>query len=247
MKCNNCGYSLQIEDEVCPSCGTPNPFYKEHREEMERYSKEFKETQDAVLDKTQKTAGVMTKFIISLLLIVLSFVILVAAGSSGTSDKRKIRKVRANLEQYRAEYKEVEASGDYIYLDQWFADNYLNKVEEFNDCLNVFNVCMYYKYVAEYVAEVSYPEYMKYAVRDRENYCQSIIESYDQMRHYGEAELNKDTVDEGHIKCVNDCISQTRVLIQGVFGLSEDQMLKFDDVTATERTGMLLENWPYEK
>ena len=241
MKCDNCGYSLQIEDEICPHCGIANPFYKEHRENMERYSREFKETQDAVLDTTKKTAGVMIKYIISLVLIVVGMILLIFAGRIGNIKKLR---VLANPEKYRAEYNEIEASGDFIYLNEWFADNRLNEIEAFEDCLNVYNVCMYYEFAASYIAEVSYPEYAENSVRDTEEYCESIVESYDQMRFYAEKEMNKEVSNSGHRKCINECLDKAEVLIRGVFGLTEEEMLGFDDESESERTLLLMENWP---
>lgn len=247
MKCNNCGYSLQIEYKLCPSCGTPNPYFKEHRENMERYSQAYKETQEAVISRTQKTAGVLVKFAVSLALIVASFIIFAMCGNTDFSEKKAIKKVQSNLDKYRAEYIEMEKSKDFNVIDDWFAANYLNKVPEFNDCLKVFNVCMYYGYIDAYVMEVSYEDYMENAIRDKEEYCESIVESYDMMLVYANEEAKVEPVNEGHMECIEACVAQTKVLIQGVFKLSDEQMASFDDVTKNERIGMLMENWPYEE
>ena len=36
MKCEHCGYNLQLEDRFCPYCGKPNPFAAQHQREMEQ-------------------------------------------------------------------------------------------------------------------------------------------------------------------------------------------------------------------
>ena len=51
MKCSNCGSNLQIEDSKCPYCGSMNPYFEKHREEMFRYKKDYEKTKDEVIQK----------------------------------------------------------------------------------------------------------------------------------------------------------------------------------------------------
>ncbi|MBP9996212.1 MAG: zinc ribbon domain-containing protein [Lachnospiraceae bacterium] len=247
MKCKNCGYLLQIDYKVCPSCGTPNPFYKEHREEMERYSKEFSETQKEVLESTRKTTGAWVKFAISMVLGAAAIIAFLFSKKYDLGESIKEAKVKADVEQYRAEYAELEESRDYILLKHWFENNHLNNVSDFGDCLNVYNVCMFYEYVDSYLMEITYPEYMENAVRDKENYCESIIESYDCMQNYAESQRQIDDSDNGHMECIDSCIEQTKVLIMATFKLTKEQMESFDSITKNDRIGMLMENWPYDE
>ena len=50
MKCNYCGADLTMEDEVCPFCHNPNPYYVKHREDMHRYEQDYQETKSDVYD-----------------------------------------------------------------------------------------------------------------------------------------------------------------------------------------------------
>lgn len=246
MKCEKCGYSLQIEYNVCPSCGTPNPFAKAHREDMQKYSEAFRETQKAVIDRTQKTTGVLVKFIISAVLIILSVIIIVLSGSTAIRDKIRQDRIKSRIGEYRNEYSALVESRDYVGIHQYIAVNELNRVYEFKDTLNLFNVCLYYENMASYLAEVTYPEYMKYAVRDYENYCESIIKDYDMIIYYSEkAEEYNDN--QAEKDCINDCVAQSKVLIQSVFKLSDEQMIGFDDLAENQRINIILEKWPYER
>ncbi len=251
MKCKSCGYSLQIEDKICPSCGAENPFFKEHREDMERYSEAFKGTQSAVIDRTRKTTGVLIKLLISLVLLIASIVIILMSGNSSLREKRQIRKVQAKIESYRAQYEELEKSNDYIALKEWYGVNHINRVPEFSDCLNVYNVCENYEFLAGYLAEISYEDYLennvKYGFRDSENYCESIVSCYSMMKSYATKEIEASAKNEGHINCVSACLDQTKVLIQATFKLSDEQMQEFDELSDIQRTTMLMENWPYEE
>lgn len=247
IKCSNCGQSLQIEQKFCPNCGTPNPFFNEQREEMEKYDEAYKKTRSAVLDRTQKTAGVLIKTIIALVLIIAGIILFSMSDNTKIIESMHIKKVQSNIDKYRAEYNSLEQSEDYVLLKQWFAKNYLNEVPEFKDCLNVFNVCMYYEFAESYLMEITYPKYMENAIRDKENYCDSIIESYDCMLNYRDKEEEATEADAGHMQCINSCIDHTRILIQSTFKLDDEQMTSFDDITANERIAILMENWPYEE
>ena len=248
MKCDNCGYALQIEYKVCPGCGTPNPFFEEHREDMEKYSREFADTRSAVLDNTRKNAGIMVKLIISLVLITASIIMIILSNKANIGENFRVMRVQANIPKYRAEYNKIEQSGDYLLLNSWFEKNGLNEVPQFSDCLNVFNVCMFYKYVDSYLMEITYPEYMKNTLRDKENYCESIIESYDEMQRYAEAERQSGTNNSEHISCIDSCLEHTKVLIVATFKLNAEQIEKFDEAqTSNERVLILMENWPYEE
>ena len=54
MKCEHCGYSIQIEDRYCPYCGQPNPFAVQHQREMQRFSSEFRKTREDVLEQSSR-------------------------------------------------------------------------------------------------------------------------------------------------------------------------------------------------
>lgn len=54
MKCKKCGSNLDIDTAVCPYCGTENPVAKKHREDMERFEKDYRATKDEVIKNTGK-------------------------------------------------------------------------------------------------------------------------------------------------------------------------------------------------
>lgn len=247
MKCEKCGYSLQIEDSFCPSCGTPNAFAKQHRENMAKYTEAFNETQQAVVERTRKTAGAMMKLSICVIMLFIIIALVVIKNNPTLKKNARIKKVKANIEYYRDEFTKMEASKDYITLKTWFAYNDLNIVPEFVDCLPVFNVSMYYDYLAAYLCEITYPDYMEYAVRDYENYCESIVESYDQIISYSQKEMGDSQYQQGHKECIDACVNQSRVLIQATFKLTDEQMAGFDSMSESQKIVLLEENWPYEK
>lgn len=61
MKCKYCGADLTMEDEVCPFCHNPNPYYVKHREDMHRYEQDYQETKSDVYETAGKTSRKATQ------------------------------------------------------------------------------------------------------------------------------------------------------------------------------------------
>lgn len=64
MKCKYCGADLTIDDEVCPFCHNPNPYYVKHREDMHRYEQDYQETKSDVYETAGKTSRKATRIAI---------------------------------------------------------------------------------------------------------------------------------------------------------------------------------------
>lgn len=64
MKCKYCGADLTIDDEVCPFCHNPNPYYVKHREDMHRYEQDYQETKSDVYETAGKTSRKATQIAI---------------------------------------------------------------------------------------------------------------------------------------------------------------------------------------
>lgn len=249
MKCENCGYSLKIEYNVCPSCGSANPFAKAHREDMAKYGQAFENTQKAVIDKTKMTAGIMVKIIICAVLLAATILMLVMTAKSYDIEKsRVVRNVRKNIESYREEFNTLEANREYLMISEWYDYNYLHRMDEFKDCLKVFNVCRDYKYLYLYVMDVTYPEYLENSVRKPYDYCKNISSQYTNMKNV----MTRQSYDtdasftKEHVDCMQDCLAEAQVLIKAAFKLTDEQIEEFDNATEAKRIVMLEENWPYE-
>ena len=64
VKCKYCGADLTMEDEVCPFCHNPNPYYVKHREDMHRYEQDYQETKSDVYETAGKTSRKATQIAI---------------------------------------------------------------------------------------------------------------------------------------------------------------------------------------
>lgn len=54
MKCEFCGYNIDIKSDVCPFCGMKKSQFEEHRKAMKQYDSDFRTTQETVARKNQK-------------------------------------------------------------------------------------------------------------------------------------------------------------------------------------------------
>lgn len=54
MKCKYCNSNIDIDTEVCPYCGKENHIAKKHREDMAKYSEDYKATKEDVLKNSKK-------------------------------------------------------------------------------------------------------------------------------------------------------------------------------------------------
>ena len=118
MKCPNCGKSIGIEVLECPACGYTNPLAKKHNENIRKYDKRFKKTQDSVLSSAQKTTGVGIRggifAILVAVIIILVFVWASVSADKGITDEDRKKDALQNKAEYSAQMREYLDEGDYI-------------------------------------------------------------------------------------------------------------------------------------
>ena len=124
MKCPNCGKHIGIEVPKCPACGHINPLAKKHNENIKKYDKRFKKTQDNVLTSAQKTEGVGIRggifAILVAVIVILAFVWgFVIAASEGETDEDRERDALKNKTKYSAQMRDLLEEGDYITFESF--------------------------------------------------------------------------------------------------------------------------------
>ena len=70
MKCPNCGANIGLEDKFCTYCGSPNPFAKQHQEQMRQYQQQFEKTRAEVEKKANRFAKIAVPMTIFAILLV---------------------------------------------------------------------------------------------------------------------------------------------------------------------------------
>ncbi len=145
MKCEYCGNNLQIEDKVCPFCGKPNPFAKQHQKEMDRFSKKFEKTRADVLEQSarfnRRTVRITILAILVALCAVFAFLCVRADDIRYARQEKAVennaRSISAKIEDFM---KEGDCSGLYRYLSV-NRYSYSDALQEYDA---VYSVAMYY-------------------------------------------------------------------------------------------------------
>lgn len=249
MKCENCGAALKIEYNMCPNCGTPNPFAKGHRESMEKYSKAFEETRSAVIKKTNNTFGIMIKIIVCFVLIILSVVCLfMSMNVHGFITRSRINNVLLHEKEYKREAERLEEDRDYIGFSSWYDVNYLYRIDEFQEYTDVNQVFKYYSRIAQEVLGISDVENTKIAYADISGSCARIAEDIVYMRKKVKEEPKIDIYgarSEKHLKAMNDAYEEAKIIVSAIFRLNNEDIQKLDTASEAMIAVLLEESWPY--
>ena len=124
MKCKYCGADLTMEDEVCPFCHNPNPYYVKHREDMHRYEQDYQETKSDVYETAGKTSRKATQIAILAVLGGLFLGTVVLNTNIWTVERMIQRhKIRNNIDMNQLYYSGIDELEDYRYFRQ-LADDY---------------------------------------------------------------------------------------------------------------------------
>lgn len=128
MKCESCGNNLNIEDEVCPYCGRPNPFALKHQRDMEHYSEEFTETKENVEKVTASFTGMIARITVVLALIVLTviFTYLKNDGIYRIISSKKQSDIKRNEQKYENMMDSYESSGQWKRMADFYYDRQLS-------------------------------------------------------------------------------------------------------------------------
>ena len=150
MKCEHCGYNLQIEDRYCPYCGQPNPFARQHQKEMDRFSKQFEETRDDVLEQAsrfnRRTVRITILAVLTALCAVMAFL---CVRADDIRWMREERAVERNADTHRAVIEEKMREKDFSGLYHYMSDNRLSYADVLREYDAVYMTSYYYRYFLE--------------------------------------------------------------------------------------------------
>ena len=249
MKCENCGAALQIEYNVCPHCGTPNPFAQGHRENMEKYSKAFEETRSAVIKKTHKTFGIMIKLLVCFVLIIMSVACLfISFNVHGFMVRAKTKNIILHQKEYKKEADRMEEERDYIGFSKWYEVNYLYRIDNFQEYSEVKNVFTYYSRIFDEVLAVSDVENTSIVYDDISSNCERIAENLVDMRKRIEMDPKTDIYgarSEKHMAAMMDAYDEAKIIVKAMFKLSDEDTDKIDTASEAMIAVILEESWPY--
>lgn len=232
MKCPNCGKHIGIEVPKCPACGHTNPLAKKHNENIKKYDKRFKKTQDNVLTSAQKTEGVGIRggifAILVAVIVILAFVWgFVIAASEGETDEDRERDALKNKTKYSAQMRDFLEEGDYITFESFLLQHNIplnsEPYKEFQRLEYVAN--RYYTCVQlweKIILRSDDPDYWDSSETDISNLCM-YLDSFMEVYEYNvKVEKNEDIA-----AYIEDMNSDIRAMLRRYLQMTDDEVDEF--------------------
>lgn len=244
MKCENCGADLCIDHQRCPYCGTANPYYKKHREDMNRYQQEFQETKQDVYRVTNRYTGLSVRITIVAVLVALNALaffgreVLADQISYEMQCSRDVRQADA----FHTELERMEQEGDYIGITQFCNSHNVWRVDALDDFSQIRIVCGNYEYIYYAVMKLVYyskhdPERdIEYQLDLIDSSLKEIYQAMDRQDSYGDDSAYSGSHKEGMEKC----LEQIYALLYTYCNVSREDLQKFPELTSVQRR-MILE------
>ena len=139
-----------MEDEVCPFCHNPNPYYVKHREDMHRY--DYQETKSDVYETAGKTSRKATQIAILAVLGGLFLGTVVLNTNIWTVERMIQRhKIRNNISTHLAKLDQYLAEEDWASFTDYIDMNqlYYSGIDELEDYRYFRQLADDYNYIYE--------------------------------------------------------------------------------------------------
>ncbi len=147
MKCDSCGYNLNIEDNFCPHCGSKNIYAAKHSQEMEDFSRKFEATKEEVLENTKKFGEINIKItIVAVLVALIAIFVIIAFRADDIRYSRRQKDIRRNEDKHIEQIKAYEANKDIDGICRYMEVNDLSYVSsgKLRSYSGVYYVSYYY-------------------------------------------------------------------------------------------------------
>lgn len=245
MKCEHCGMNLQIEDAFCPHCGRENPFYKQHRADMEAYREDYQSTKEEVLENASRISKKAVHITVIAVLAALCAAALVLCLAS--YDIESARRELA-LNRHRSEYAETiqayMAAEDPLELYEYASVNRLTYTKAMEEYSKVFSISSHYSYFYEYLGRlITEDDSVRYRTveeccEDLAKYAAYILEDTERLSYDKDSYFTEDKIT--YMTAVTEKMS---LLLQAYFGLTPEEIAKIPETSAARLTIMLEEGY----
>lgn len=225
MKCNYCGYNLEIEDKFCPYCGKPNEHVKQHTADMEKYAKDYDSTKREVIANSRRFNNKTARIAIICALVALCAInVMLTLNMGDIYNARQEKRALKNKAVHMAQIAEYESDCDYMNLQLYMMKYNLGYREPFSEYNKVYEASSGFRTIFEKSGSL----YMNrgtdyaYASRDCEAIARSIhsIKECSQKQKYDKEECYKPE----HQKFLDSIVADTADIVQTYFGLTDEQI-----------------------
>ena len=248
MKCKFCGSNLQIEDELCPYCGKPNPHYIKHRQDMQAFQTDYQSTKQEVLAHVSKLNQRTVHITIIAVLVALCAVALVLCFlSNEIRDARIESEIARNRAVYEEQIKSYMEDVNPLSLSEYGRKYKLTYSEEMEEYSKIFSISWYYQYFYNYTVELmTEGVHEKYETLDEK--CESLgrfVESIYECRE--RQSYDKDFHFTPDKTAYMDAIAEkTELLLKAYYGLSDEEIRQIPELSRARLTILLAEGYQHE-
>ncbi len=245
MKCQHCGSNLNIEDNVCPYCGQPNPFAEKHQAAMRHFENDYEKTKREVLEQTARFSKHTIR--ITILAVLVALIAAAAVFLIKADDIRwrmEEKQVESHAAEHRAAVSKLMEDRDYLALYSYFSKTnirYSNALREFDavsDCS--FQYRQFYENLMILQEKNADPENYRYyseteLLEDIANEIRRINECMEPQTY------NEEAYTEEKMAYMEDLRDSMETLVEGYFGLSREEAVDMRGMTVA-RINVLLED-----
>ncbi len=224
MKCNYCGYNLDIEDAFCPHCGKKNRHVEKHAADMAKYDTEFKKTKAEVISNSRRFNGITARIAILCGMVALVALMgLMVANKWEIRDWANERKIVKNERLYRQSLDQYEENREYMKLASYMQFYKLGYSKTFDEYYDVYEASGSYVSVYESVMRLWNLENEKYYTVD--DLCNTISNNLIYMEEIvkGDRYGSESKHTEKHQAYMDDLKKDTQELIRVYFNLSDEE------------------------
>ena len=245
MKCEYCGNNLQIEDQVCPFCGKPNPFARQHQKEMAKFSRRFEKTRADVLEDSARFNKKTVRITILAVLVALAavFAFLCAKADDIRYDRQE-REIERNAAAISRSIDAMMEARDYCGLYRYVSVNRYSYTDALRDYDAVISVSMYYDRFYEQLmmlnAKRQDPDNYKYYTVEEllENITSAIRRIHESMQ---ENKYHPEMHSVEKMAYMESACDTVKAMLQGYLNLTGDEAAQIFELSSARLNVMLEE------
>lgn len=247
MKCDYCGADLTIEDEVCPFCHQPNPYYVKHREDMHHYEQDYQETKSDVYETAGKTSRKATRVAVLAVLAGIFLGMVVLNANTWNLEKAiKIHQARKNLATHLEKLDQYIADEDWISYSMYIDTNelYYYGLDELEDYRYFRQLADNYQYVYEacmHLVDYKNQDEMEYYYYTPDRCMEQIADGLESMYQFIKEDEYSTYYEiyQNHRDWCDALLADTEQLVQAYIGVDEE-MITSGEIRKLSKTKLIV-------
>lgn len=245
MKCQHCGSNLNIEDNVCPYCGQPNPFAEKHQEAMRRFEKDYESTKRDVLEQSSRFSRHTVRItILAVMVALIAAAVILLIKADDIRWWRQERSVEANAAEHIAAINELMDERDYLALYSYFSKTNTRYSDAFREYDAVCETSYQYRrfYVSLMMLQAKEADPENYRYYSETELLEDISNAIKRINEYMEPQTyNEDGYTEEKMAYMEDLRDSVEAMTEGYFSLSREEAVETRGMTVA-RINVLLED-----